>query len=66
MNRRVLPASCRQRKLGEAPPTRRRQHLGGARLLHWWPALFASSAVAFTHRLRLAARQLFGNFRVVQ
>jgi len=29
MNPRVLPASCRQRNLKKALPTRRRQHLGG-------------------------------------
>jgi hypothetical protein len=29
MNLRALPASCRQRNVGEALPTRRRQHLVG-------------------------------------
>ena len=32
MNPRVLPASCRQRNLKKALPTRRRQHLGGGKV----------------------------------
>src|SRR5947207_3072226 len=48
---RVLPASCRQRNLGEALPTRRRQHLvvGTVRLARrsWSPCMLLKRKGAF-------------------
>src|SRR2546425_10541585 len=54
MNPRVMPASCRQRNLREALPTRRRQHLIGGTIRHLRGSLVRTTLLSVSLALSLS------------